>query len=513
MTTTDPAATTAQELESILAAAAAAAPDWAQAPAAQRAAALVSVADALDAAAPQLIPVAQEETFLPEGRLSGELKRTTFQLRLFAELLTDGGYLDARIDHADPAWPMGARPDIRRVLEPLGPVVVFAASNFPFAFSVLGGDTCSALAAGCPVVLKVHSGHPRLSAAVGRVANEALRAAGAPDGLLALVYGTAAGRDALLDPRIKAGAFTGSIPGGRALFDLANSRPEPIPFYGELGSVNPVFVTEAAAAARGAEIVTEFVASYTLGAGQFCTKPGILLVPAGSGMVAELAAAARPAPAKLLNDRIQSGYTEALEGLLKHDAVAPLGATGDTLAFPPAPALNATTAAAMMADPEGLITECFGPSALVATYESEDELLAVARVLDGQLTATIQGEDTDAVAPELVRALAQKAGRVLWNQWPTGVSVTYAQQHGGPYPATTAPTTTSVGTRDHPVPAPRGLPGPAGAPAAGCAAGLQSARRPAAGGRPAGRRLSRARWSSLSRPRARWLSLSKPGGR
>ncbi|WP_104086897.1 aldehyde dehydrogenase (NADP(+)) [Arthrobacter sp. GMC3] len=438
--------TTAEELENILAAADAASADWAQRTAAERAGALVAIADALDAAAPELVPVAQEETNLPTARLNGELKRTTFQLRLFAEMLADGGYLDARIDHGDAAWPMGARPDIRRVLEPLGPVLVFAASNFPFAFSVLGGDTCSALAAGCSVVVKVHSGHPRLSAAVGRIATDALREAGAPEGLLALVYGTQGGRDALLDPRIKAGAFTGSIPGGRALFDLANSRPEPIPFYGELGSVNPVFVTEAAAAARGPEIVSEFVASFTMGAGQFCTKPGILLVPEASSMVAELSEASRPAPAMLLNERIQSGYTASLEELLKHDAVAPLGGTEDILAFPPAPALSVTTASALLADPEGLITECFGPSALVASYQSEEELLAVARILDGQLTATIQGEDTDAVAPELVRVLAGKAGRVLWNQWPTGVSVTYAQQHGGPYPATTAPTSTSVGT-------------------------------------------------------------------
>lgn len=439
-------ATTGAELETILAAADAAAKQWGQRSAADRAAVLVAAADALDAAAQELLPIAEAETNLPEARLAGELKRTTFQLRLFAELLNDGGYLDARIDHADEGWPMGARPDIRRVLEPLGPVVVFAASNFPFAFSVAGGDTCSALAAGCSVVLKAHPGHPRLSAAVGRVTAEALEGAGAPSGLLALVYGTQAGRDVLLDPRIRAGAFTGSIQGGRALFDVATSRPEPIPFYGELGSVNPVFVTEAAAIARGPEIVSAFVQSYTMGAGQFCTKPGILLIPAGSTMVAELAAASRPAPAKLLNDRIQQGYTASLQSLLEHDAVASLGGAEDTLASPPAPALNVTTAQALLEDPEGLITECFGPAALVATYRDESELLAVAGVLDGQLTATIQGEDTDAIAPELVRVLAGKAGRVLWNQWPTGVSVTYAQQHGGPYPATTAPTSTSVGT-------------------------------------------------------------------
>lgn len=446
MAATDTAPTPGAELETIMAATAEAAQQWGARPAADRAAALRAMADALDGAAEELIPLAGEETNLPPARLGGELKRTTFQLRLFAEMLDEGGYLDARIDHADPAWPMGARPDIRRVLEPLGPVVVFAASNFPFAFSVAGGDTCSALAAGCSVVLKVHSGHPRLSAAVGRIAAAALDAAGAPAGLLQLIFGTQAGRDALLDPRVKAGAFTGSIPGGRALFDLANSRDEPIPFYGELGSVNPVFVTRAAAHERGSGIAADFLSSFTMGAGQFCTKPGILLVPADSTMVEQLADAARPAPAKLLNDRIQSGFVESLQELRQHKDVTVLGVSEGAFDFPPAPSLTATTAAALLADPEGLITECFGPTALVASYSDESELLAVAAVLDGQLTATIHGEDTDTIAPELVRLLAAKAGRVLWNQWPTGVSVTYAQQHGGPYPATTAPTSTSVGT-------------------------------------------------------------------
>lgn len=446
MAATDTAPTPGAELETIMAATAEAAQLWGARPAADRAAALRAMADALDGAAEELIPLAGEETNLPPARLGGELKRTTFQLRLFAEMLDEGGYLDARIDHADPAWPMGARPDIRRVLEPLGPVVVFAASNFPFAFSVAGGDTCSALAAGCSVVLKVHSGHPRLSAAVGRIAAAALDAAGAPAGLLQLIFGTQAGRDALLDPRVKAGAFTGSIPGGRALFDLANSRDEPIPFYGELGSVNPVFVTRAAAHERGSGIAADFLSSFTMGAGQFCTKPGILLVPADSTMVEQLADAARPAPAKLLNDRIQSGFVESLQELRQHKDVTVLGVSEGAFDFPPAPSLTATTAAALLADPEGLITECFGPTALVASYSDESELLAVAAVLDGQLTATIHGEDTDTIAPELVRLLAAKAGRVLWNQWPTGVSVTYAQQHGGPYPATTAPTSTSVGT-------------------------------------------------------------------
>jgi NADP-dependent aldehyde dehydrogenase len=280
----------------------------------------------------------------------------------------------------------------------------------------------------------------------GAVVAESLVAAGAPEGLLQLVYGVDAGRAVLLDPRIKAAAFTGSIPGGRALFDLAVSRPEPIPFYGELGSVNPTFVTQAAGAARGGDIVAAFLGSFTMGAGQFCTKPGILLVPEESGMVQALAGSELPAAAPLLNDRIQSGYVSVLKELLEHPAVTALGSTAGSFDAPPAPTLIATTAAALVADPEGLATECFGPTALVATYRDEAELLDVAGVIDGQLTATIHGEESDVVAPELIRLLARKAGRVLWNQWPTGVSVTYAQQHGGPYPATTAPTTTSVGT-------------------------------------------------------------------
>jgi len=438
--------TTGAQLAALVERAVVAGEAWASTPPAVRAAALSAIADRLDAAAAELVPLAQSETHLLEGRLGGELKRTTFQLRLFAEMLQEGSFAGARIDHADPEWPMGARPDIRRVLEPLGPVVVFAASNFPFAFSVAGGDTCSALAAGCPVVLKVHSGHPQLSARVGALVAEALAAAGAPDGLLSLIYGTEAGRAALLDPRVKAGSFTGSIPGGRALFDLAVSRPEPIPFYGELGSVNPTFVTQSAAARRGGQIAAEFLASYTLGAGQFCTKPGILLVPAGSDILELLRSAEQPGPAPLLNERIQHGYVEVLQGLLEHDAVEALVLGEDAFAEPPAPTLIATNVQAVLADPEGLITECFGPTALVVTYSDESELLELARVLEGQLTATIQGEEDDAVAPELVRLLAQKAGRVLWNQWPTGVSVTYAQQHGGPYPATTTPGTTSVGT-------------------------------------------------------------------
>ncbi|MFJ3958807.1 aldehyde dehydrogenase (NADP(+)) [Arthrobacter sp. NPDC090010] len=442
--TTEP--TQDAELERLLAGVhAAAAPLAALRPAA-RATLLEAVADDLDAAGPELIPVAQSETRLAAARLKGELKRTTFQLRLFAELLRDGAYLDARIDHADPEWPMGApRPDLRRFRTALGPVLVFSASNFPFAFSVAGGDTASALAAGCPVLVKAHSGHPELSRFTAKVVAGALRRAGAPDGTFGLLFGTQAGAAALRDDRITAGAFTGSIPGGRALFDIAASRPTPIPFFGELGSNNPVFVTEAASAERGEEIVQGFVGSFTLGSGQFCTKPGTLFVPAGSDLVQRLRDTALPDAAPLLNDRIQGGYTEVLQDLERHPHLSVLVQGPEPLADPPSPTLLLTTAEDMLADPHALQAECFGPTAVVVTYTDERQLLELAESFEGQLTATIHGTEACQVAG-LVEILARKAGRVLWNQWSTGVSVTYAQQHGGPYPATTASGSTSVGT-------------------------------------------------------------------
>ena len=435
------------EQEQILAAAAAAAGPWGAVSSSDRATMLEAVADALETHADELIEVAHRETRLPPARLRGELTRTTFQLSLFAEVLRDGGYRGIQIDRADPDWPMGApRPDLRRHLEPLGPVVVFAASNFPFAFSVAGGDTASALAAGCPVVLKAHPGHPELSARTGAVVTEALRAAGAPAGTFGMVFGDEAGRQVLLDPRVRAGAFTGSLAGGRALYDLATGRPEPIPFYGELSSINPVFVTRGAATQRAAEIAAGFVSSFTLGAGQFCTKPGLLLVPTGSALLQLLADSPLPEPAPLLNDRIAHGHANTRQALLDHQAVRVLAGGGPDAADRPEPTLLVTELTSVRGDLDGLFTECFGPTALVATYADETELVEFATLLDGQLTATIQGEETDPIVSELLPELARKAGRVLWNQWPTGVSVTYAQQHGGPYPATTAPTTTSVGT-------------------------------------------------------------------
>lgn len=438
--TTDPA-----ELERILASADRAAGELRRAARSVRAGYLRAIADALDAAANALVPIAQRETHLPEGRLRGELQRTTFQLRLFAETVIEGRYLDARVDHADGDWPMGApRPDLRRTRIPLGAVVVFSASNFPFAFSVAGGDTASAIAAGCPVIVKAHSGHLELSRATAEVVSEALSAADAPQGVFAIVFGTEAGRALVQDRRVKAAGFTGSIPGGRALFDLAQSRHDPIPFYGELGSNNPVFVTAAADQARGGEIAKELIASFTLGAGQFCTKPGTVFVPRGSKMLEALRRAVLPGGAPMLNERIREGYVGSVQGLQQSGA-AVVNAGADPLGEFPSPTVHLVSAAEVLASPATLLEECFGPSTLVIETDSDADYVELAVAFEGQLTASIHAEEGERL-DALVDALAVKAGRVLWNQWPTGVSVTYAQQHGGPYPASTASGSTSVGT-------------------------------------------------------------------
>ncbi|HET6290587.1 MAG TPA: aldehyde dehydrogenase (NADP(+)) [Amycolatopsis sp.] len=441
---TDPAT-----LDQILAAAADAAGTAAAATPAQRAGWLEAAADALDAAADELIALANRETHLPAApRLQGELKRTTFQLRLFGEVLADGSFLGATVDHADAAWPMGPRPDIRRLLTPIGPVLVFAASNFPFAFSVAGGDTASALAAGCPVVLKAHSGHPELSARTGEILRDALVKAGAPEGIFAVVHGQQNGVTALKDPRIQAASFTGSVPGGRALFDIATSRPSPIPFYGELGSVNPVVVTQAAIDARGEAIAKGYAGSFTLGAGQFCTKPGLLFLPEGHGLEDTLREAVSAIPAQpMLNERIAAGFAEGLAKLREVDGVEVLSESGGTEGISHGATLLATTAEAFLSDADTVREECFGPASLIVTYADRAELIGLLGVMEPGLTATIQGEESDVdwirpVLPSLTRV----AGRLLWNDWPTGVTVTWAQEHGGPYPATTAPTSTSVGT-------------------------------------------------------------------
>jgi NADP-dependent aldehyde dehydrogenase len=441
-----PGDTSAEQLEQILAAAHAAAPPLAATAHDERAAWLRAMADALDAAADDLVPVAMEESGLPEARLRGEVARSSGQMRMFADALDDGALLDVIIDTADPEAKPVPRPDLRRMLVPLGPVLVFAASNFPFAFSVCGGDTASALAAGCPVVVKAHPGHPRVSALTAEVLQHALRNAGAPDGAFGLVLGFDVGVRALRDPRVKASGFTGSVPAGRALHEIAANRDEPIPFFGELGSLNPVFVLPAAVHERGAAIAEGYVGSFTLGVGQFCTKPGLLFLPAGHGLKDDLVAAAGGvASATMLNERIATGFADGVARLRKRGGIREW-VSGSEDGREASATLLQTTVPELLEDTDAVLEECFGPTSIVVEYADQDELRAAASAFGGNLTATVHGEDADAEdASALLPLLQHRAGRVIWNGWPTGVAVSWAMQHGGPFPATVGSIHTSVG--------------------------------------------------------------------
>lgn len=445
--TAPPSDTSGSELDKVLSSAASASPGLRASAPRERSAWLRAVAERLEARRADLVEVAQDETHLGEDRLAGEVTRTAFQLRLFAEVLEDGDCFGLVVDPPRALWPPGPRPDLRRMLVALGPVLVFSASNFPFAFSVAGGDTASALAAGCPVVLKAHPGHPRLSGLTATVVGGALDDAGAPPGSFSLIYGEQAARAALADPRIAAGAFTGSLRAGRALFDLACARAVPIPFYAEMGSLNPVFVTPTALARRGAQICDGLVASFTLGAGQFCTKPGVVAVPEGGGFCEQVVErlSGDEVAQRLLNGHTARGYAAGLAELRSHPAVEVL-VEGTSGGLEVSPSVLRVTAADLRAHREELMVECFGPVTVLATYTGDDQLLASAAAFDGQLTATIHGEEDDAVVAGLLDVLSARAGRVIWNGWPTGVSVTWAMQHGGPYPATTSALHTSVGT-------------------------------------------------------------------
>ena len=432
-------------LSELTAAATAAARTAAAAPDADRAAWLTAVADALDANAEELVAIADAETSLGTVRLTGEVARTSGQLRLFARVVTEGSYLEAVIDHADPsATP--PKPDLRRILRPIGPVAVFSASNFPFAFSVAGGDTASALAVGCSVIVKAHSGHLKLSERTAGVVTEALRSAGAPEGLFALVSGREVGTALVQDPAIKAVGFTGSIPGGRALFDFATSRPEPIPFYGELGSLNPVVITAEALAGRSGQLAAGLAGSFTLGAGQFCTKPGLVFVPTGTGFAAEVAEASKDKPALgMLTSRIAEAYPDGLRSFASVPGVDVVSGSvdQDAAADGAAPVVFSTSAAQVLERPEQLLAECFGPTTMLIEYTDQAQLSEVLAKVPGSLTATVHAEPGENVTG-LVEQLSGLAGRVLFDGWPTGVAVNWAQQHGGPYPATTS-LFTSVG--------------------------------------------------------------------
>ena len=441
-------------LESVAAGAAAAAPAWAAMPPKRRAQALVAVADALSQSAGDLVATAVEETGLSEARLAGELRRTAVQLRLFADAVVEGSHLDVRIDEADADFALGSRPDVRRYRIPVGPIINFAASNFPFAFSVAGGDTAAALAAGCPVVLKAHSGHPRLSEQTAAVVTAALASAGAPDGTFQIITGRDAGVTMLKDPRIAGGSFTGSIRIGRMLADVAAARPKPIPFFGELGSVNPAFVTQAAVLEGSESIADGFVQSISGSAGQLCTKPGFLFLPEQSELADRITErVVGTKEQRLLNPAIAASYQARRETILSTPGVNVLAAgslhideDGQGWATP---TIVSVSADVLRSARESLLDEAFGPLSVLVEYDEKADLTEIADDLfEGNLTGTVHvalGEDTPALR-KLVEWITLHAGRVVFNGWPTGVAVTPAMQHGGPWPATTNDSSTSVGT-------------------------------------------------------------------
>ena len=418
---------------------------------AERAAFLNKIADEIEARGEAITQIGVEETGLPEGRLNGERGRTTGQLRLFASHIEAGDYLDRRHDEALPDRAPLPRPDLKMMQRPIGPVAVFGASNFPLAFSTAGGDTAAALAAGCPVVVKGHSAHPGTGEIVAEAIHAAIAACGVHPGVFSLIQGGRrdVGTGLVQHPLINAVGFTGSLGGGRALFDLCAQRPTPIPFFGELGSVNPMFLLPEATAARGAEIGAGWAGSLLMGAGQFCTNPGIAVVIEGSEADAFVEAATNAlegaAPQTMLTDGIAEAYRSGRDRVAGSAGVQEvLTSTCDLRNA--TPYLFATTGKDWLANEE-LGEEVFGPLGLVVRVSNVEEMLTIAQSLQGQLTCTLHMDEGDAdTARKLLPILERKAGRLLANGFPTGVEVSDTMVHGGPYPASTNFGATSVGT-------------------------------------------------------------------
>ena len=419
-----------------------------------KAALLRSMATNIESVADVLVERAHLETALPLGRLQAETARTCAQLRLFAQVVEEGSWVMARIDRADPNGKPAPKPDIRSMLRPLGPVAVFGASNFPLAFSVAGGDTASALAAGNPVIVKAHPAHPGTSEIVGSTLQKSVRAGGFPEGLFSLLFdgGTRVGTLLVKHPLVKAVGFTGSRAAGRALMDLAAARPEPIPFFAEMSSTNPVFILPRALRERTDTIAAGLHGSFTLGAGQFCTKPGIIFLPEQqerADFVSKLQALAQDSgPFHLLTKGIKSSYEAALSVRRAKVSVASLAqAAAPESGFAAGITLFEISADSFLEDPD-LASEIFGPSTLLICASSRDQLLQAARSLEGHLTATIHGTEQDLREfADLVAILETKVGRLIFNGFPTGVEVTHAMVHGGPYPATSDGQSSSVGSR------------------------------------------------------------------
>lgn len=443
------AASTPSEIDAAVQAAASAFVSWSASDGATRAALLRAMADALQADREALVALADDETALGPVRLNGELDRTAFQLRRFADLAERGAPFAVLDDPAVAGPPPAGHPAMARVRVPLGPVAMFSASNFPFAFSVPGGDTASALAAGCSLVIKAHAGHPLTSRRMHGVLQQVLAARGLPAGLIGMVQGAGndVGTQLIRHPLIAAGAFTGSTRGGAALQAEANARPRPIPFYGELGSVNPLVALPAVLAARGAELAATLAGSISLGCGQFCTSPGVIVLlddPASDAFVAQLGAAlAAQTPHAMLTAGMRRAFDAGTAALARAGAQVLLGDVADTLA--PRPFLAQVDAAKFIAS-AALHDEVFGPAALVVRAASVAQALEVLAAVGGSLTVTLWGAEGDSPdARALVRGAMAIAGRVLFAGVPTGVAVTAAQQHGGPWPSSTQPFTTSVG--------------------------------------------------------------------
>lgn len=417
----------------------------------ERAAFLRAIADEIEARAADITEIGSQETGLPEARLQGERGRTTGQLRLFADHIEKGDYLDRRLDAALADRQPAPRPEIRLIQRPVGPVAVFGASNFPLAFSTAGGDTAAALAAGCPVVVKGHSAHPGTGEIIAQAIAAAIAKTGVHPGVFALIQGGSrdVGHALVQHPLIKAVGFTGSLAGGRALFDLCAQRPEPIPFFGELGSVNPMMLLPEALKARAEALGQGWAGSLAMGAGQFCTNPGIAVVIDGADadrfVGAATEALSKVGPQTMLTDGIAKAYHDGTARFATRNTVKPL-LTTESSGRSATPNLFETTGAQFVSD-HALGEEVFGPLGLVVRVGSLDEMEQIARGFDGQLTATIHMDADDLeAARRLLPVLERKAGRVLVNGFPTGVEVVDSMVHGGPYPASTNFGATSVGT-------------------------------------------------------------------
>lgn len=417
----------------------------------RRAVFLEKIAEEIIALGDTLISRCMQETALPEARLTGERARTVGQLKLFATVLREGSWVESRIDTAMPDRQPLPRPDLRRMLIPLGPVAVFGAGNFPLAFSVAGGDTASALAAGCPVVFKGHPAHPATSEMVGAAIIKAAQATGMPEGVFSMVQGASVevGMALVNHPLIRAIGFTGSFRGGKAIFDAANRREEPIPVYAEMGSTNPVFLLPGIVREKGATLANALAGSVGLGVGQFCTNPGLFVTLKDEHSEEFISQAgktlAATVPGAMLTSNMLNAYREG---------IARLTAIGNTRVVAQAEAPDGRAAAALLRTdasqfinhPE-LAEEVFGPSTVAVVAHTPEELMTIAKGLKGHLTATVHGTDEDLREyKSLLDLLGQKVGRLIINAFPTGVEVSHAMQHGGPYPATTDSRTTSVGS-------------------------------------------------------------------